>query len=457
MKVLGKRSVLTIGVLVIIAGVFGGRFIIGAHQEHLEEAEAQMASYYQLQKTIEEMLLIGERYIIGYPLEKESSRRQEEIVASFNNEKIHFDYEMNEVRLIPGVLSSSYVLGIEDIYSEMRIYMTEFGSSFYPVNQENLEYMNNLLLLMQDLREVVDQGLADIEMTQEPSWLSSESFRANMEAQLAVMAKNNWVITPSPSAMNSYGNYYDTKVTGIDDVEIKIHTMKQAEDRAFEYFKVSYPSLTRDEIACRQFNEVLIFGRSFREFEVVYQGEHINLLSTGHINFAFFEREEVNNGPQMTWTVDMKQKGLEAAKRYLQIHGYTDYDTIYYMEQSYSDMIFSFTRPNDFGYVNDLDVFQIFFGYDGQIRLDYIYFPRAVELQVISESDFKEAHENENICREKIEPYYTIIGSEFHNYGYEDNKMTYIWRFHVQKGSAEYDIVMDAMTAEILDILNEGL
>ena len=179
-------------ILLVVCLIFIGYTFYDNWIEAKEELSSDINEFNRVQHDIWYGLQKAEHFLMKYPLDGVDTDEQKAFVKGLNQEMTQINMQMRYGRL--PFSSYTYENGIDEIFRELDIYVNRFDTERYPANEENMIYMNNLLLLIQELRISFDENIGLLEMAQikqDVSYL--ETF---MELQIPIFEKNTWVIEP---------------------------------------------------------------------------------------------------------------------------------------------------------------------------------------------------------------------------------------------------------------------
>jgi len=423
----------------------------GTYETNKENEERNFWDYYRMESSYADLLSIGEAYIVAYPLEGMHSQVQIDRRIHFEELKTELPlrYELIKRRKPRSSNWESIILyRRDDIVSELNLYFNHFETDKYPASEANLKYMNNLLLLMQELRFNVEANLEILKEYEGNKWFNTEQFLQYQEAEKAIHEKNNWVIKPTNSNTN-----LGYKTEGVDEVLTPIDTVEKAKEIAFNYLVLDYPELTMETLEASGYGESNVLGRLFKEFEFEYNDTEINVQNTGQILEVFYrngyKRDDIEVGLQFASKKD-QEKAIEMAKEYMELHGYEKYSIIEERWNRNDEFGFTILPYTESSYKNRKDRIEIRFRMiQNEIILYEVELPQLIYLQVMQTNNYELGLANEMLCRESVDSVYEIVSSNYRSDDAHGNQLSYSWNFEVHVGESNYLIEVDALTFEI--------
>ncbi len=438
---ISKDLLIGIIIIVLIALVVIG---INSYNEYKDEMENQTVVFQRSQLNLLRLLEESETYLINYNIEGMHSTLQNNLRVQINEDARRWRDSIEYDSFVREADYYVYENGIDDILDELYIYVNQFETDRYPDSEENLSYMNNLLLLIQELRQIVEEHKKDMFVLEKSESKQKERISSYLKLQAPVFEKNTWIIS-----RNDVSDIADERIKSIVDEKFKNQlSSEELKKIVYDFLKVDEENLTFDEVKESGGGNKNYHGVFLKEVQFESEKNRITLFLDGTIEEIRSETEW--NSDEVEVISDEEIDGIiKLAEDYLKRHGINGFNFKSIPHLRDNTIILNFSPEGPDYYFNRYESIQMEYTKLHGYQLYSVNMPDPICSNISDPSGYESAYQKKDELMALIEPHYTVISSKLEVKNYSEGNMRYYWIFEVRVENETYYIYIETDTGEI--------
>ncbi|MCK5764053.1 MAG: hypothetical protein KAH05_08030 [Clostridiales bacterium] len=445
---ISKDLLIGIAIIAIIALVVIG---VNSYNDYKDEMGNQTLAFQRSQLDLLRLLEESETYLINYSIEGMHSTLQNNLRVRINEDARRWRDSIEYDSFVKEADYYVYENGIDDILDELYIYVNQFETDRYPNSEENLGYMNNLLLLIQELRQIVEEHKMDLFVLEKSESNQKERISIYLKLQSPVFEKNTWTIT-----RNDLGDIVDERIKSIVDEKFKNQlSSEELRKIAYNFLKVDEEDLTFDEVKESGGGNKNYHGMFLKEVQFESNKNEITLFMNGTIEEIRSEDEIrskiVWDSDEVEVITDEEVDGIiKLAEDYLKRHGINGFNFKSIPHLRDNTIILNFSPEGPDYYFNRYESIQMEYTKLHGYQLYSVNMPDPIISKISDSFGYESAYQKKDELMALIEPYYNVISSKLEVKNYSEGNMRYYWIFEARVENETYYIYVETDTGEIV-------